>query len=174
MITKCLCFKDIWFLLLAPIDQPFCLDVIWNVVKNYTTFALHVITKYLWGKSYCWITAKNSDAFSNSIFEPYHASVLFELETLDSKGTNFSPLSIIRENLKKISWVVLEKISEQNDTLKIRKSSIYQTGSDFITRKIVFGLSRPIYTIPENFMKIRLGVLEKSSKKKNNIQEKET
>ena len=51
-------------------------------------------------------------------------------------------------------------------TLKIRKSSIFQAGSDVITRKIIFGLSRPIYTIPENFMKIRPGVLEKWSKKK--------
>ena len=60
-------------------------------------------------------------------------------------------------------------------TLKIRKLSISQTGSDVITRKITFGLSRPIYTIPENFMKIRPGVLEKSSKiKKNNNKEKET
>ena len=33
---------------------------------------------------------------------------------------------------------------------------------------IGLGLSRPIYPIPENFMKIRLGVLEKSSKKKKN------
>ena len=106
------------------------------------------------------------DAFSNSIFEPYRASALFELETSDSKDTNFSLLSTICENLKKISWVISEKISEQNDTPKIRKSLISQTGSDVITRKIIFGLFRPIYTIPENFMKIRPGVLEKSSKKK--------
>ena len=163
--------KDIWFLLLAPYipnqrSQPFFLDVIWKVVKNYTTFVLHVITKYVWEKSYRWKTAKKLDAFSNSIFEPYRASALFELETWDSKGTNLSPLSIIRENLKKISWVVSEKISVQNDTLKIRKSSISRTGSDVITLKIIFGLSRPIYSIPENFMKIRLYVLEKSSKKK--------
>ena len=50
---------------------------------------------------------------------------------------------------------------------------IPRTGSDVITRKIIFGLSRPIYTIPENFMKIRPGVLEKSSKKKNNNNSKE-
>ena len=59
-------------------------------------------------------------------------------------------------------------------TLKIRKSSISQTGSDdVITRNIIFGLSRPIYTIPENFMKIRPGVWEKSSKIKNNNISKE-
>ena len=36
-----------------------------------------------------------------------------------------------------------------------------------------FGLSTPIYTIPENFMKIRPGVLKKSSKIKNNNNSKE-
>ena len=56
--------------------------------------------------------------------------------------------------------------SHKMTNLKIRKSTISQTGSDVITRKIIFGPSRPIYTIPENFMKIRPGVLEKSSKKK--------
>ena len=81
-------------------------------------------------------TAKKSDAFSNSIFEPNLVSTLFELETWHSKGTNFSLLSTICENLKKISWVVSEKISEQNDTLKIRKLSISRTGSDVIIRKI--------------------------------------
>ena len=110
--------------------------------------------------------SKKSDAFSNSIFEPYRAPALFELEFWDSIATNFNPLSTIRENLKKISRVVLENISEQNDTLKFRKSLIPRTGSDVITRKIIFGLFGPIYTIPENFMKIRPGVLEKSSKKK--------
>ena len=88
------------------------------------------------------------------------------IETWDSIGIKFSPLSIIRENLKKISRVVSEIISAQNDTLKIRKSSIFRTGSDVTTQKIIFGQARPIYTIPENFMKIRPGVLEKSSKKK--------
>ena len=111
---------------------------------------------------------KKSDAFSNSIFEPYRAPALFDLETCASHGINFSPLSIIRENLKKISWVVSEINSSQNDTLKIRKSSISPTGSDVITSKAYFGQARPISTIPENFMKIRPGVLEKSSKKKNN------
>ena len=143
-------------------------------MKNYTTFVLHVITKYLWVKRYHWKTSKKSDAFSNSIFEPYRASALFELETWYSTGINFSPLSVIRENLKKISWVLSEIISAQNDTLKIRKSSIFRTGSDVITRKIIFGQARPIYTIPENFMKICPGVLEKSSKKKKNNKEKET
>ena len=83
-------------------------------------------------------------------------------------------MSIFRENLKKISCVVTEIIAAQNETLKIRISSISPTGSDAITRKIIFDLSRPIYTIPENFMKIRPGVLEKSSKKKKNNKEKET
>ena len=106
------------------------------------------------------------DAFSNSIFAPYRASALFQPEIWHSKGTNFSLLSTICENLKKISWGVSEKISEQNDTLKIRNSSISRTGSDVIIRKITFSLSRQIYTIPENFMKIRPGVLEKSSNKK--------
>ena len=62
-------------------------------------------------------------------------------------------------------------------TLKIRKSSISQTVIDAITRKIIFGLSRTIYTIPENFMKIRPNVWEISSKIKknnNNSKEKET
>ena len=79
-----------------------------------------------------------------------------------------SIIPIIREKLKKISLVDSEEIASQNDTLKIRKSSISQTGSDVITQKIIFGLSRPMYTIPENFMKIRPGVWEKSSKVKNN------
>ena len=56
---------------------------------------------------------KKSESFSNSIFEPYRAPALFELETWDSKATIFSHFSIIRKNLKKISWVVTEKISEQ-------------------------------------------------------------
>ena len=64
-------------------------------------------------------------------------------------------------------------MASQNDTIKIRTSAISQTRSDVITVKIICGLSRPIYTIPENFMKIRPGVLEKSSKKKNNNNSKE-
>ena len=51
-------------------------------------------------------------------------------------------------------------------TFKIRKLSISQSGS-------IFGISRSRYTIPENFMKIRPGVLEKSSKIKNNNNSKE-
>ena len=47
-----------------------------------------------------------------------------------------------------------------------------RTGRDAITQKIIFGLFTPIYTNPENFMKIRPGVLEKSSKIKNNINSK--
>ena len=93
--------------------QPFFLDLIWKVVKNYTTFVLHIITKYLWGKSYRWKTLKKSDSFSNSIFEPYRATALFELETWNTTGTNFNHFSITVENLKKISRVVSEKISEQ-------------------------------------------------------------
>ena len=65
-----------------------------------------------------------------------------------------------------IPVVVSEKISAQNDTLKIRKSSISRMESYVITWKAYFGHSRQIYTIPENFMKIRPGVLEKASKKK--------
>ena len=136
--------------------------------KIYTTFVLHVFTKYLWIKSYRWKTSKKSDAFSNSIFEPCRAPALFELEIWASIGIIFSPLIIIRQNLNKISQVVSEIIPAQNDTLKIRRSSISRTGSDVTTRKIIFGQARPIYTIPENFMKIRSGVLEKSSKKKKN------
>ena len=107
-----------------------------------------------------------NNAFSNSIFELYRASAFFELEYWDSKSTNFSPLSTIRENLKKISWVVSENISELNDTLKFRKSLISRTGNDVITQKNIFGLFRPTYNIPEIFMKIRQCVLDKSSKKK--------
>ena len=111
--------------------------------------------------------------FKKSIFEPYHASALFELETSVSRCINFSPLIIFLENLKKISWVVSKEILRHKmTTLKIRKSSISRTGSDVITRKIIFGLSRQIYTIPKNFMKIRPGVLEKSSKKKKIIVKK--
>ena len=121
--------------------SPFFLMLYESSSKN----GLHIITKYLWGKSYCWKTAKQSDAFSNSIFEPYRASALFKLETWDSKGTSFSPLSIIRENLKKLSWVVSEEISEQNNTLKIGKSSITRTGSDVITQKNIKKYIKYIY-----------------------------
>ena len=171
MITKCLWFKRY----LDFTSRPF-----WSLIKGASPFFLlsheksskttpllfYMLSQIFMGKSYRWKTSKKSDAFSNSIFEPYRASALFDLETCASQFINFSPLSIIRENLKKISWVVSEEIASQNDTLKIRKSSISQTGSDVITQKIIFGLSRPIYTIPENFMKIRPDVLEKSSKKK--------
>ena len=163
--------KDIWFLLLAPLDPlskgpaPFS----WCHIKGRPKLHHFCSTCYhniFMSKELSMKDIKKSDAFSNSIFEPYRASALFELETWDSFLINFSPLSIFRENLKKISCVVTEIIAAQNETLKIRKSSISPTGSDAITRKIIFDLSRPIYTIPENFMKIRPGVLEKSSKKK--------
>ena len=55
-------------------------------------------------------------------------------------------------------------LSLQNDTLKIRKSSI--SDRKWRHHKNIFGQARPIYTISENFMKIRPGVLVKSSNKK--------
>ena len=43
------------------------------------------------------------DALKNSIFEPYRASALFDLDSCAFHCINFRPLSITRKNLKKIS-----------------------------------------------------------------------
>ena len=60
----------------------------------------------------------------------------------DSKGTHFSPLSIIRENLKKISWIVSEKISEQNDTLKISCKFVQAFWRNRVTKKIIYNIRK--------------------------------
>ena len=49
---------------------------------------------------------------------------------------------------------------------EIRKSTKSPTGSDVSKIRLDNFYSRPMPTIPENFMKIRPGVLEKWSKKK--------
>ena len=151
-------FKDIWLLLLAPLDPqskgpalfPWCHMKGRQKLYHCCSTCYHKIFKR---KELSLKNIEKTVRVLNFIFEPYRASVLFELKTWNSKGTNFSHLSIIRKNLKKISSVVSEKISEQKDNLKIGKSSISRTGSDVITRKIIFNFSWPIYTIPENFMK---------------------
>ena len=51
---------------------------------------------------------------------------------------------------------------------EIRKSTKSPTGSDVSKIRLDNFYSRPISTIPENFMKIRPRISEKSSKKNNN------
>ena len=111
----------------------------WNSI-NWTTFVLHVIrTFYQW---------KVTD-------------IVFRVQ-------NFNTFSIIPENLKVLSWIVLEELTRQNDLLKITKSAIFQTGSDVSKIRLEIFYSRTISTTPENFMKIYPRVWEKSSKKNNN------
>ena len=52
----------------------------------------------------------------------------FSARDLRLNGKKLRTLSIIVENLKKICWVFSEIFHSENDTLKIRKSSISQTG----------------------------------------------
>ena len=163
--------KDIWFLLLAPLDPlwkgpaPFS----WCHIKGRPKLHHFCSTCYhniFMSKELSMKDIKKIGRFFKLHFRALPCFSAFWAGDLRLILINFSPLSIFRENLKKISCVVTEIIAAQNETLKIRISSISPTGSDAITRKIIFDLSRPIYTIPENFMKIRPGVLEKSSKKK--------
>ena len=114
--------KDIQFLLLAPLypllkgPVPFsgCYMKGRQKLYHFCSTCYHNI----YVKSYRWKAANKSDAFSNSIFEPYRAPALLKLKTWDSIGINFSPWKFEEDILSS-----LEIISSQNDTLKIRKSS---------------------------------------------------
>ena len=135
-----------------------------------TTFVLHVLTNYLQEKRYFRSNVKNGrnqrKIFASLFSGP--GELLGKSPPGKSKPRHVFIIehSILCKNFKTLALKVTEEIASQNDTLKIRKSSISPPGSDVITRKIIFGLYRPIYTIPENFMKVRPGVFEKWSKKK--------
>ena len=61
-----------------------------------------------------------------------------------------------------------EELTGQNGLLKITKLAIFQSGSDISNIRHDIFYSRPIPTIPENFIKIRPRVREKSRRKNNN------
>ena len=70
------------------------------------------------------------------------------------KNSNVSLYLFCRTDLDKMTY------------LKISKSAIFQTGSDVSKIRLDNFLPCPIPTYPENFIKIRPRVWEKTSKKK--------
>ena len=141
-------------------------------LHHYCSTCYICITKYLWEKSYRWKTSKKSDALKNSIFESYRAPALFNLETCDLQFINFvyHPWKFEKDILSRFGGDSVTKWHPQNQKIVNISDRKWRHHTKFF-----FDLSRPIYTIPENFMKIRPGVLEKSSTiQNNNNKEKRT